>query len=141
MLTRDSQLVVKQVIRDLYLSETALSGCRRIPEKAVPAILIAWQVVVKNCLTSDEKWKLENSPPEATLLVEIEKIYSTNWPNRRICRALRTFYDADPQDWWEIRDVRALLDLAVRSALEAAYASIEEVKELGLDQPPERRRD
>ncbi|NEZ02803.1 hypothetical protein G4Y73_01405 [Wenzhouxiangella sp. XN201] len=122
-----------KVVRGLRLSETALSGCRNEPEKAIPAILIGWQVVVKNCLTSEERWKLESSPPEATLLAEIEEIYSTNWPNKRICRALRTFYDADPQDWWEMKDVRASLDLTIRSALEAAFASLEELPEDGQD--------
>ncbi|WP_376694581.1 hypothetical protein [Wenzhouxiangella sp. EGI_FJ10409] len=129
MVIPESEFDVMEVVKGLRLSETALTGCQSEPEKAFPAILIGWQVVVKNCLTSAEKWKLENSPPEATLLAEIEEIYSTNWPNRQICRALRTFYDADPQDWWEIKDVRGLLDLAIRSALEAAYASTEHVKE------------
>jgi len=46
---------------------------------------------------------------------------------------LRTFYDADPQEWWEIRDVRALLDLAVRSALEAAFSRVEEIPEHDWD--------
>lgn len=129
MVDRESELNVMIVVRGLRLSETALAGCRSEPEKAVRAILIGWQVVIKNCLTSDEKWKLGNSPPDEALLAELEAIYSTNWPNKRIYGALQAFYDADPQDWWEIKDVRALLDLAVRSALEAAFSHFEAIPE------------
>jgi hypothetical protein len=133
MVVPESELDVMKVVKGLRLSEPALAGCRATPDKAAAAILIGWQVVVKNCLASEEKWKLDNSPPDEKLLAELEGIYSTNWPNRRICRALRSLYDADPQDWWEIKDVRALLDLAVRSALEAAFARVEEIPEQDLD--------
>jgi len=56
MVDPESRLDLMKVIRGLRLSETALTGCRSEPEKAVAAILIGWQVVVKNCLTSEEKW-------------------------------------------------------------------------------------
>lgn len=118
-----------KIVEGLRLSECALNGCRSKPSMAATGILIGWEVVVKNCLPVEERWKLEKSPPGSMLLSEIETIYRTNWPNKRICAALRTFYDADPQDWWEFRDTRALLDLAIRSALEAAFSPLEEIPE------------
>ena len=111
-----------KVVSGLCLSEAAVGGCQSEPEKAVAAMLIGWQVIVKNCLTINEKWKLDNPPPDSSLVVVLEEIYSTNWPNRRIYQALRNFYSADPQAWWEQKDLRARLDLALASALETVYS-------------------
>lgn len=121
--------MIGKVTQGLRLSDTALAGCRTTPDKATAAMLVGWEVVVKNCLPIEERWKLKNAPPDETLLAEIERIYCTNWPNKRICAALGAFYEADPQDWWEFRDTRALLDLAIRSALEAAFYPLEEIPE------------
>jgi|GEM_PF-2630486 len=129
MMDLGSEQAIGALVRDLRLSDRALAGCRSSPEKAIPAILIGWQVVVENCLTSDEKWKLESSSPDETLLAELEEIYTTSCPNKLIRRALHSFYGADPQEWWEMKDVRALLDLAIRSALEATFAKWEELPE------------
>lgn len=129
--------MIGKVTQGLRLSDTALAGCRTTPDKATAAMLVGWEVVVKNCLPIEERWKLENSPPDTALLAEIERIYCTNWPNKRICAALRSFYDADPQGWWEFRDTRALLDLAIRSALEAAFSPAENIPEQGQSGPPD----
>lgn len=127
--------MIGRVVQALRLSEPALTGCRTAPDKAAAAILIGWHVLVKNFLSMDERWKLESSPSDETLLATLEEIYSTNWPNKVICRALRDFYNADAQEWWEVEDVRPTLDLGIRSALESAFASWEERPEDAPGEP------
>ncbi len=120
----ESTLVITRIIDCLRLSEHVVAKCYSDPEKAFSTILVAWRAVVLNCLPSQEAWKLENSPARYTLLLEFGKIYSTNWPNSQIYRVLRSHYGVEPQDWWEQRDLRSILDIALASALEVSFCCL-----------------
>jgi hypothetical protein len=129
MTNAESEALVVLLMNELKLTPVATAGCIKNSGLAVSAILIAWNVVVKHCLPNEERWKLQNAPTDATLLQHIERIYSTNKPNWQFLDTLRTFYSVRPQERWKNSDFRALLDLAIRSAVESVFARSNEPAE------------
>jgi hypothetical protein len=117
----DPEFNVEKIVRKLELSSAARTGCQSDPERAAIAIVMGWEVLTKFCVPTSDAWRLRSHPSRGTMLRELQGIYSTNWPNRRICQTLRCLYEIHEQDWQEVNDIRALLDLAVWSALEGAF--------------------
>lgn len=108
------------IVEALSLGGIFEQSCTKDVERGIDLVFVAWDTVVASIGERQVEEVVASSPDRAAVVSALLTIYSTNWPNKAICECIPELYGKPVRAAWMGRDVREVLDIAVRSAVLAA---------------------
>lgn len=121
--------LLRAILQALSLGPLFDQLCREDVGSCIDLVVIAWDTVVRSLAERQAKHFPASSPDRAALVGALQRIYSTNWPNQAICDCILELYGRPVREVWKGRDVREVLDIAVRTAVLVALPSRVAVRE------------
>ena len=116
-------MLLGAILQALSLGRIFEQCCINDVGRSIELVLSAWDTVVGSVAERQVEEFPFSSPDRAALIRALHRIYSTNWPNKAICDCILELYGRPIRVAWMERDVREVLDIAVRSAVVAALPS------------------